>query len=50
MDYTIAVTDNGYDGTGNPSVTARVTPTNARFTGGVFVDWTITVALPGRCA
>ncbi len=48
VDYTIAVTENGYDGTGNPSVTARVTPTNARdvFNGGVFVDWTITVTLP----
>ena len=46
VDYTIAVTDNGYDGTGNPSITARVTPTNARFTGGVFMDWTIAVALP----
>ncbi|HEY2434575.1 MAG TPA: sugar-binding protein [Vicinamibacterales bacterium] len=46
VDYTIAVTENSYDGTGNPSVTARVTPTNARFSGGVVVDWTIPVALP----
>ena len=46
VDYTIAISENSYDGTGNPSVTARVTPTNARFAGGVFVDWTITVALP----
>jgi hypothetical protein len=46
VDYTIAITENSYAGTGNPSVSARVTPTNARFTGGVFVDWTINVTLP----
>ena len=34
--------------TGNPSVGARVTPTNAHFTGGSFVDSTITVTLPAN--
>jgi len=47
-DYTIAITDNSYDGSGNPSVSARVTPTNVRYAGGVAVDWTITVTLPNQ--
>jgi hypothetical protein len=45
-DYTIAVTQNAYDGTGNPTIGARVTPTNARFTGGTPFDWTISINLP----
>ena len=46
VDYTVAITGNTYDGTGTPVVTARVTPTNARFAGGVAEDITITVTLP----
>lgn len=45
-DYTIAITDNGYSGTGNAMVSARVTPTNARFSGGVPLDMTINITLP----
>jgi hypothetical protein len=45
-DYTIALTDNGYSGAGNPTISARVSPTNARFTGGVPLDMTVTVTLP----
>jgi hypothetical protein len=47
VDYTITITDNSYSGVGNPSVSARVTPTNMHFTGGVSVDSTINVTLPG---
>ncbi len=32
-DYTIAITDNAYSGSGNATVSARVTPTNAHFHG-----------------
>lgn len=46
VDYTITILTNNYNGTGNPSVTARVTPTNVNFTGGVYRDVTITVTLP----
>ncbi|PKO14105.1 MAG: hypothetical protein CVU39_16140 [Chloroflexi bacterium HGW-Chloroflexi-10] len=46
VDYTINLTSNAYDGTGKPSVTARVTPTNVNFTGGVYQDVTISVTLP----
>jgi len=45
-DYTITITDNGYGGTGNPTVSARVTPTNVHFAGGVPLDTTVTVTLP----
>jgi hypothetical protein len=45
-DYTIAVMENAYTGDGNPIVSARVTPTNVRFAGGVPWDVTITVTLP----
>ena len=45
-DYTISITDNGFSGSGNPIVSARVTPTNTRYGGGVPVDVTITVTLP----
>jgi hypothetical protein len=48
VDYTIAITDNGYNGTGIPSVSARVTPTNVHFTGGVFQDVSISVTLPAN--
>ena len=48
VDYTITITDNSYNGTGNPSVGARVTPTNVRFTGGVYQDVSISVALPSN--
>jgi hypothetical protein len=46
VDYTIAITDNSYGGAGNPSVSARVTPTNVNFAGGVFLDLTISLSLP----
>jgi hypothetical protein len=46
VDYTISLISNTYSGTGKPTVTARVTPTNANFTGGVSQDVTITVTLP----
>jgi hypothetical protein len=46
VDYTITITDNSYNGAGNPSISARVTPTNVRFSGGVPVDRTVTVTLP----
>jgi len=45
-DYTITLTSNTYDGTGNPSVTARVTPTNRHFSGGVAQEGIINVTLP----
>lgn len=45
-DYTITLTENAYDGTGDPSVSAIVTPTNARFKGGTPVHLKITVKLP----
>lgn len=47
-DYTIAITDNGYDGTGNPRVGARITPTNRHFAGGAPLDWAVTVTLPAE--
>jgi hypothetical protein len=45
-DYTIAITDNAYDGEGNPNVRARVTPVNARFKNGVSQDVSISISLP----
>ncbi|HEX4998738.1 MAG TPA: sugar-binding protein [Terriglobia bacterium] len=48
VDYTIAISDNSYDGAGNPSVSARVTPTNVHFTGGEPLDGTMTVTLPAN--
>ncbi len=47
-DYTITITDNSYHGDGNPSVVARVTPTNLRFAGGVGQDVTVSVTLPAE--
>ncbi len=46
VDYTISLTSNAYDGTGKPTVTARVTPTNVNFSGGVAQDVTVTITLP----
>lgn len=46
VDYTVAITDNSYNGSGNPSVGARVTPTNVHFAGGVYQDVSISVTLP----
>jgi hypothetical protein len=46
VDYTISLTANTYSGTGTPSVTARVTPTNVNYSGGVYQDVTINVTLP----
>ncbi len=48
VDYTIAITENNYNGAGNPSVSARVTPTNAHFAGGVSQDVSISVTLPSN--
>lgn len=48
LDYTIAITDNSYNGSGNPSVGARVTPTNVHFSGGAYVDQSISVILPSN--
>ena len=45
-DYTITLLTNPYAGTGNAVVTAQVVPTNARYSGGVPVNITITVAMP----
>jgi hypothetical protein len=48
VDYTIALTANEYAGGGNAVVSARVTPTNARFTGGEPLDMTVSVTLPEK--
>jgi len=48
VDYTIGLTANSYDGTGAASVTAKVTPTNANFAGGVAQDVTINMTLPSN--
>jgi hypothetical protein len=48
VDYTIAITENSYDGTGNPRVGARVTPTNVNFSGGALLDGFISVTLPSN--
>ncbi len=47
-DYIITITENRYNGSGSPSVSARVTPTNAHFTGGVYQDISISVTLPSN--
>jgi len=46
VDYTINITGNTYAGTGNPTVTAQVVPTNANFAGGVPVNISIPITLP----
>lgn len=46
VDYTISITGNAYAGTGNPTVTAQVVPTNRNFTGGVPVNISIPITLP----
>lgn len=46
VDYTISIVTNAYAGTGNPSVTALVTPTNVNFTGGTAANLTVSVTLP----
>jgi hypothetical protein len=48
VDYTISITENSYNGAGAPTVTARVTPTNVNFTGGVYLDGTISMTLPSN--
>jgi hypothetical protein len=45
-DYTIAMVENDFSGEGNPSISARVTPTNAHFSGGVYQDVSIFITLP----
>ncbi len=46
VDYTVNLVTNAYAGTGNPTVTAQIVPTNVNFAGGVPVNITINVALP----
>jgi hypothetical protein len=46
VDYNITLVTNSYSGTGSPSVTARVTPTNVNYSGGVYQDVTISITLP----
>jgi len=48
VDYTITITENSYNGAGNPSVGARVTPTNFNYAGGVYQDVSISVTLPSN--
>lgn len=45
-DYAVSVTENAFAGEGNAVVKARVSPTNARFRGGMPLDVTVTVTLP----
>ena len=45
-DYTLELISNNYDDGDQAAVTARVTPTNARYTGGEARDISIEVALP----
>jgi hypothetical protein len=47
-DYTVTITDNSYNGISNPSVGARVTPTNVHFTGGINQDVSIFVTMPSN--
>ena len=46
VDYTVTITDNTTNNSGNPVVGARVTPANVHFTGGVYQDVSISVTLP----
>lgn len=46
VDYNINITANNYAGTGNPSVSAQVVPTNVNYSGGVPVNVTINITLP----
>lgn len=46
-DYTIELTSNDFKGEGSAVVGARVTPTNRRYRGGVPLDMTVSVTLPG---
>jgi hypothetical protein len=46
LDYTLSLISNSYTGTGKPAITARVTPTNVNFSGGVPQDVTISITLP----
>jgi hypothetical protein len=48
VDYTITITDNSYNGAGNPSIGAKVTPTNVNFSGGADLDGSISVTLPSN--
>jgi Glucuronyl esterase, fungi len=48
VDYTIAITDNSYAGLGNPTISARITPTNVRFVGGAPLDTTLAITLPAN--
>ncbi len=45
-DYTIAITENNFGGDGNPVISARVTPTNVRYTGGISQNVSISATLP----
>jgi hypothetical protein len=47
-DYTVEISGNAYSGEGNASVSARVTPTNRRYVGGMPQDVTVAVGLPAQ--
>ncbi|MFC4808069.1 PxKF domain-containing protein [Paenibacillus sp. GCM10023250] len=46
VDYTVSVVANDYGGTGNATVTAKVTPTNVNFAGGVEQTVPISITMP----
>lgn len=48
VDYTITLTGNSYTGDGNPTVSARVTPTNVHYAGGVHQDVSFSITLPSN--
>ncbi len=46
LDYTLNITSNTWDGTGRPSITTTVTPTNVRFKGGTAQSITFRLTMP----
>ncbi|WP_171681690.1 glucuronyl esterase domain-containing protein [Paenibacillus planticolens] len=46
VDYKVSLVTNSYAGTGNATVTAKVTPTNVNFTGGTEQNVTISITMP----
>jgi hypothetical protein len=48
VDYTVTITDNSYNGDGNPIIGARVMPTNVHFAGGASQDVSVSVTLPSN--
>ncbi|NBD27369.1 glucuronyl esterase domain-containing protein [Paenibacillus glycinis] len=45
VDYNVSLVTNAYAGTGNAAVTAKVTPTNVNFTGGIEQNVTINITM-----